>query len=50
MESKALSRWSCKGTQLKVRLKADAVPRRAKARRYAPKHSDFMRKQVKLLK
>jgi hypothetical protein len=38
-----------KVTPLKVHLKPDAVPRRAKVRRYAPKHLDFMRKQVKLL-
>jgi hypothetical protein len=37
-----------KVTPLKVHLKPDAVPRRAKARRYAPKHLDFMRKQIKL--
>ena len=38
-----------KVTPLKVPLKPDAVPRRAKARRYAHKHLDFMRKQIKLL-
>jgi hypothetical protein len=38
-----------KVTQLKVYLKPDAVPRRAKARRYVPNHLDFMRKQVNLL-
>jgi len=36
-------------TPLKVHLKADAVPRTAKARRHAPKHWDFMRKQIKML-
>ena len=38
-----------KFTHLKVHLKPDAVPRRAKARRYTPKHLDFMRKQMKML-
>jgi hypothetical protein len=36
-------------THLKVHLKPDAVPRRAKARRYTPKHLDFMSKKIKLL-
>jgi len=38
-----------KVTPLRVYLKPDAVPLRAKARRYAPKDLDFMRKQIKLL-
>jgi hypothetical protein len=38
-----------KVTPLKVHLKQDAVPPSAKARRYAPKHLDFMRKQMNLL-
>jgi len=38
-----------KVTPLKVHLKRDATPRRAKARRYAPKHLDLIRKQIKLL-
>jgi hypothetical protein len=38
-----------KVTPLKVDLKPDAVPRRARARRCEPKHLDFMRKQIKLL-
>jgi len=38
-----------KVTPVKVYLKPDAVPPTAKARRYAPKHLDFMRKQIKLL-
>ena len=33
-----------KVTPLKIHLKPDAIPRRAKAQRYAPKHLDFMRK------
>jgi len=43
------ARVSAKVTPLKAHLKPDAVPRRAKARRYAPKHLDFMKKQIKLL-
>jgi len=38
-----------KVTPLKIHLKPDAIPRRAKAQRYAPKHLDFMRKHVKVL-
>jgi len=38
-----------KVTPLKVHLKPDAVPRGTKARRYVPKHLNFMRKQIKLL-
>ena len=38
-----------KVTPLKVHLKPGAGPRRATARRYAPKHLDFMRKQIKSL-
>ena len=33
----------------KVHLKSDAIPRRARARKYAPKHRDWMIKQVKML-
>jgi len=33
----------------KVHLKSDAVPRRARARKYAPKHRDWMIKHVKML-
>jgi len=35
-------------TPLKVHLKPDVVPRRAKARRYAPRHLDLIRRQIKL--
>ena len=35
---------------LKVHLKSDAVPRRARARKYAPKYWDWMIKHVKMLK
>ena len=38
-----------KVTPLKVHLKPDAVPHNAKARGYAPKHTDFMRKRIRLL-
>jgi len=38
-----------KFTPLKVHLKPGAVPRRAKARRYAPKHLNFMSKHIKML-
>ena len=38
-----------KVTPLKVHLKSDAAPRRAKARRHTPKYLDFTRKQIKLL-
>ena len=38
-----------KVTPLKVHLKPDAVRRRGKARRYALKHLDFVRMQIKLL-
>jgi len=34
----------------KVHLKSDAVPRRARARKYAPKYWDWMIKHVKMLK
>jgi hypothetical protein len=33
----------------KVHLKSDAVPRRARARKYGPKHRDWMIKHVKIL-
>jgi hypothetical protein len=38
-----------KVTPLKIHLKPNAIPRRAKARKYAPKNVDFMRKHVKVL-
>jgi len=44
LENKLSADGPAKVTPLKVHLKPDAVPRRAKARRYAPKHLDFMRK------
>jgi hypothetical protein len=33
----------------KVHLKSDVVPRKARARKYAPKHRDWMIKHVKML-
>ena len=40
---------SAEVTSLKAHLEPNTVPRRAKARRDAPKHLVFMRKQIKLL-